>query len=145
MNMRYASARSAGFGILIWGIILVLVISMVIIPPQYRTPTIAGSLMGIGFILWIWYGTFYEFKQTYLLVKMGPFFERIPYSKITSARKFRSMVSSMALSNEMIELRHGKNYITGTTYISPKDRDGFIEQLKFRSTGIDVKTKKVEL
>ena len=143
--MRYASARSAGFGILVWGVILILVISMVTIPPQYRIPTIAGTLMGIGFVLWIWYGTFYEFKQTYLLVRMGPFFEKIPYSKIISARKFKSMLSSMALSNEMIELRHGKNYITGTTYISPEDRDAFIEQLKFWSPGIDVKTKNLEL
>ena len=142
--MRYASAKSAGFGVLVWGVILVLAISMVIIPFQYRLPVIAGSLACIGFILWIWYGTFYEFKHDYLLVQMGPFFEKIQYSKIVSARKFKSMVSSMALSNEMIELRHGKNYITGTTYISPEDRDGFLEQLKFWSPGINAKPEKAK-
>ena len=134
--MRYPSAKSTGFGILFFGVILVLVISMVIIPSQYRALTVAGSAAGIGLILWIWFGTFYEFRDTYLLLRSGPFFERIPYAKITSARKFKSMASSMALSNEMIELRHGKNYVTGTTYISPGDRDGFIAQLKLMSPNV---------
>jgi hypothetical protein len=42
------------------------------------------------------------------------------------------MAASMALSNEMIELRHGKNYLSGTTFISPADRDGFIVELTER-------------
>ena len=142
--MRYASAKSTGFGVLVWGVILVLAISMVIVPSQYRLPVVAGSLAAIAFILWIWFGTFYEFKHDFLLVQMGPFFEKIPYSKIVSARKFKSMMSSMALSNEMIELRHGKNYITGTTYISPEDRDGFIEQLKFWNPAINAKPEKAK-
>ena len=95
-------------------------------------------MIGIGLILWVWFGTFYEFKDTYLLLRSGPFFERIPYVKIASVRKFKSMASSMALSNEMIELRHGKNYVTGTTYISPADRDGFIHQLKLVCPNVKV-------
>jgi hypothetical protein len=33
--------------------------------------------------------------------------------------------------------KHGKNYFTGTTYVSPKDRDGFIAELKRRCRNID--------
>ncbi len=134
--MRYPSAKSAGFSILIWGVVVLLVVSMIIIPTEFRTITIIGSITGIAFILWIWFGAYYEFRDRYLLARMGPFFERIPYERITSARLFKSMVSSMALSNEMIELRHGKNYITGTTYISPADRDGFLIALKARSPNL---------
>jgi hypothetical protein len=137
---RYPSAKSAAFGILVWGLILILLVSAIIVPPQYRYPTIAGSLVGIGFMLWMWFGAYYEFRETYLLLRMGPFFERIPYIKIFSARKFKGMMSSMALSSDMLELRHGKNYITGTTYISPEDRDAFIAELKLWCPGLNSTT-----
>jgi hypothetical protein len=32
----------------------------------------------------------------------------------------------------MIELRHGKNYISGTTFISPVNREKFLAELKLR-------------
>jgi hypothetical protein len=130
--MRYPSAKSTGFSVLFWGVIVVLFVAMIIVPAQYRLVTVTGSAAGIAFMLWIWYGSYYEFRDTYLLARMGPFFERIPYERITSARPFKSMVSSMALSSEMIELRHGKNYIPGTTYISPVDRETFLIELKAR-------------
>ncbi|XUX01345.1 MAG: PH domain-containing protein [Dehalogenimonas sp.] len=130
--MRYPSAKSIGFRALVWGVVILLCVAVIIIPAEFRFLTAIGSLAAIGFMLWIWYGTYYEIKETYLLVRMGPFFERIPYERITSARPFKSMISSMALSSEMIELRHGKNYISGTTYISPVNRDQFLAELKLR-------------
>ena len=135
--MRYASAKSAGFSILIWGVVVLLIVSIIVIPGEYRTITVIGSGAGIAFILWIWFGTYYEFRDRYLLARMGPFFERMPYERITSARLFKGMLSSMALSNEMIELRHGQNYILGTTYISPADRDGFLIALKTRCPNLE--------
>ncbi|MEN8614587.1 PH domain-containing protein [Dehalogenimonas sp. THU2] len=93
---------------------------------------VIGGVAGIGFMLWVWFGAYYEFRNTYLLARMGPFFERIPYVRITSARPFKGMISSMALSSNMIELRHGKNYITGTTYVSPANQEGFLIELKTR-------------
>jgi hypothetical protein len=120
----------------LWGVVVVLAVAMIIVPAEFRLYTIIGSAFGIGFLLWIWYGSYYEFRNSYLLARIGPFFERIPYERITSARLFKSMVSSMALSNEMIELRHGKNYITGTTYISPVNREWFVSELKARCPNI---------
>ncbi len=128
--MRYPSAKSMGFGILVWGVVILLVVSMIIIPVEYRSITVIASIIGIAFMLWIWFGAYYEFRDKYLLARMGPFFERIPYERITSARLFSGMPSSMALSNKMIEIRHGKNYVLGTTYISPADREGFLIALK---------------
>lgn len=130
--MRYPSEKSAGFGVLVWGVVILLAVAVIIIPAEFRIITAIGSLVGIGFMLWIWYGSYYEFKETYLLARMGPFFERIPYERITSARPFKSMISSMALSSKMIELRHGKNYISGTTYISPVNREQFLVELRTR-------------
>ena len=130
--MRYPSGKSTGFSLLLWGVVVVLLVSMVIVPSDIRAIVIAGGCAGIAFMLWVWFGTYYEFRDKYLLARMGPFFERIPYERITSAKLFKSMVSSMALSSEMIELRHGKNYVSGTTYISPVQRDLFLAELRAR-------------
>lgn len=130
--MRYPSSKSRGFAILVCGVILILIVATVLVSGQERWILLVGTALGTSLLLWIWFATFYEFKYEHLLLRMGPFFQRIPYPRITSARKFQGMMSSMALSSDMIELRHGKNYITGTTYISPKDRDGFLAELKTR-------------
>lgn len=130
--MKYKSAKSIGFGVLLWGVIIILIVSVIIIPDSYRLLTAVFSLVFCAFLLWIWFGTYYEFRDTYLAIRLGPFFEIIKYEKIFSICKFKSLASSMALSSEMIELRHGKNYITGTTYISPVNRDEFITELKNR-------------
>jgi hypothetical protein len=127
--MRYPSAKSIGFGIFLAAVIMILVAALVFFLWQKYWLVTLLPAAAIAFMLWIWFGTYYEFKGDYLLGRVGPFFERIPYKKITSARKFTGLVSSMALSAEMIELRHGKNYIIGTTYISPLDRDGFLAML----------------
>jgi len=132
----YRSARSIGFGILFGCVIIVLTASVIIIPSEYRLLAAVISLIVSGFLIWMWYGTFYEFKETHLAIHMGPFFENIQYTKIFSVRPFKSMASSMALSSDMIEIRHGKNYITGTTNISPVNRDEFIAELKKRSVNL---------
>ena len=130
--MRYPSGKSAGFSLLIWGVIGVFLLSIVIVPAEIRATVIIGSLIGTVLMLWVWFGTYYEFRDKYLLARMGPFFERIPYERITSAKMFRSLSASMALSSDMIELRHGKNYISGTTYISPVRKELFLSELRTR-------------
>lgn len=134
--MKYKSAKSFGFGILLWGVIVILLVSVFIMPNEYQMIASAACLTVIGFLLWIWYGTYYIFRDAYLAIRFGPFFENIQYEKIYSIRPLKSLASSMALSSEMIELRHGKNYITGTTFISPVNRDDFISELQKRCPNI---------
>ena len=135
--MKYKSAKSIGFGILLWGVIAILLVSVFIMPNEYQLFASVACLIVIGFLLWIWYGTYYEFKEARLAIRFGPFFENIPYEKIFSIRPLRSLASSMALSSEMIELRHGKNYISGTTYISPVNRNDFISELQKRCLNLE--------
>jgi len=130
--MRYPSAKSPGFAALVFGVILLLVVSAIIVPGEMRLVVTAGAAAVTALLLWVWFGTWYEFGETRLLLRCGPFFERIPYDRIFEANMLRSMASSMALSNDIIELRHGQNYITGTTMISPKNREGFLRELKSR-------------
>ena len=135
--MRFRSATSTWFSALLWGVLSIIVVAMIIIPVELQLVAFIGGGAGIAILLWVWFGTYYEFKETYILARMGPFFERIPYERITRARMVKSMASSMALSNNMIELRHGKNYITGTTFISPADREGFLLELASRCPHIN--------
>lgn len=130
--MKFGSAKSAGFGVLMFGVPLLLAASAVIAPADVRLYVIAGAVLVSTFLMWIWFGTWYEFRDGLLLLRSGPFFERIPYERITQANRIKSMASSMALSSDMIELRHGENYITGTTMVSPADRDGFLQELRNR-------------
>lgn len=130
--MRYPSAKSPGFAALVFGLILLLVVCAVIVPDDLRLVMAAGAALAAALLLWIWFGTWYEFRETVLFLRYGHFFERIPYARIFEANRLKSMASSMALSSDMIELRHGENYVTGTTMISPKDREGFLSELKAR-------------
>lgn len=130
--MRFPSGKSAGFAALVWGVPAVLAVSAVIVPAGMRLIVIAGAAAVTTMLLWIWFGTYYEFQEECLMIRFGPFFERIPYERIFEAKRLEGMASSMALSGRMIELRHGENYLSGTTCISPKDREGFLAELGLR-------------
>jgi hypothetical protein len=105
--------------------------SAVMIPKEYIAAGLIASAPITAFILWIYFGTYYEFREEYLYCKSGPFSEKIQYDRIKSVKISRNMLSSMALSSKRLEIRqHGKGYITGTTLISPENRDDFLLQLK---------------
>lgn len=135
--MRIKSKTDIWIGILIWGTVLVLLVSMMTVPQNAK---IAGYLLGVPvicFILWIYFGTYYEFRDEYLYCRSGPFFEKIAYGKIKSVKLSRNLLSSMALSTKRIEIRqHGRGYITGTTYISPVNREAFMAELIGRCSNI---------
>ena len=140
--MNYPSGKSLGVYVLIWGLILLFIgtsIYFVLYPSEEGNYVIIGCVLMSLLMLWIWFAAYYASMENYLLARMGPFFERIPYARITSARRFRGMPSSMSLSIDMLELRHGKYYITGTTYISPRDQQGFLEALKAHCPNLVIK------
>lgn len=136
MNKRYPSGKSAGFAVLIWGVLALMVGCCFFVPGSLLPWVLLGTAVAAGLLLWVWFGTWYEFREHDLLLRCGPFFERIPYERITQATPTTGMLSSMALSSRMIELRHGANYVTGTTLISPEDQEGFLAELRGRCLNI---------
>jgi uncharacterized membrane protein YobD (UPF0266 family) len=110
--------------------IAIVIVSVVMVPKEDMIIALAIALLVTAFLLWIFWGTYYEFREEYLYCKSGPFFEKIPYAKIQSAKLCQNMLSSMALSSKRIEIRqHGKGYILGTTMISPINREEFLHEL----------------
>ncbi|NLK87389.1 MAG: PH domain-containing protein [Clostridiaceae bacterium] len=79
----------------------------------------------IGFVSWIWFGTYYVFDDEYLIVRCGPIKEIVLYKDIVSVKKTRNPLSSAALSIDRIEIMYGKR-----TLISPAKEQDFLTELK---------------
>lgn len=136
--MRAKSKIDFWFRVVIWGTVLILFVSIMVVPQNEKTIGYAVGVPMICFVLWIYFGTYYEFRDEYLYCRSGPFFEKIVYNKIKSVKLSQNMLSSMALSTKRIEIRqHGKGYITGTTYISPVNREEFMMELIRRCKNIE--------
>ncbi len=92
----------------------------------------------LAFLLSMYFGTFYEFHDDHLYCRSGPLWERIPYDRIRSVRLCQNAFSSMALSMRRIEIRrHGRGWVTGTTFISPVSREVFFLELIGRCRNLD--------
>jgi hypothetical protein len=136
--MRVKSKIDWWFRILIWVTFLIIIVSIILVPQNERILAISFGFPVMLFIIWLYFGTYYEFRKDYLYVKSGPFYEKIAYEKIKSVRLSQNMLSSMALSTKRIEVKqHGKGYITGTTFISPKNREEFMLELISRCKNLD--------
>lgn len=135
--MRVKSSIDRPISILIWGVVIILVSSAIFVPSNKLLYGIISGIV-IAFLIWLYFGTYYELREDYLYCKSGPINEKIPYDSIKSIKLSENMLSSMALSRKRIEIRqHGKGYITGTTLISPKNREEFLEELKKRCRDLD--------
>lgn len=136
---RVKSTIDIWFRILIWLTVIILIIPAILVP-EGNVYVLLCILPIIAFLLWIYFNSWYELRDEYLYCVCGPFREKIAYDKIKSARLATNLLSSMALSSKRIEIRqHGKGYFAGTTMISPKNREAFLEELKKRCYNLENK------
>lgn len=119
-------------------IIVVLISSIMMVKREEMVMLSLLVIPCIALLLWIYFGTYYELREEVLYCKSGPFYEKIRYDSIKSIKLCENFMSSMALSRQRIEIKqHKKNYVVGTTYISPIDRDDFLHELKRRCHHLD--------
>ncbi|AFV11405.1 hypothetical membrane protein DUF1200 [Thermacetogenium phaeum DSM 12270] len=131
--MYFPSKKDLWLGLVVW---LALLLSLVFAIRDHEWAALAILIPTIIFVGWIWFGTGYTITETELLVKCGPFRERIPFGRIQSVRRTRSPLSGAALSLNRLEIRHGHGF-TGLTLISPADAAAFLEELKKRCPHAD--------
>ena len=120
-------------GILFGTVILFEIIN--IVKDLLNKPNIS-TLMGILVVIfcnWILFGTYYEFKKDYLLIKLGPFKEKLLYDEINKINFKKSIVASLALSADRIELICNGRF---GSYVSPKNKNEFIEILKSKCANV---------
>jgi hypothetical protein len=87
----------------------------------------------VAFMLWIYYGTWYELTDTHLLIRSGPLRVTISLATIESVEPTRSPLSSPALSLDRLRIRYDRY---GFTMISPEHRDRFMAELMRREPAL---------
>jgi hypothetical protein len=97
--------------------------------------------VNVFFIIPMWINTYYLFAENELVVKCGiSKAERIEYEQITSIAEAREPVRAPAPSLDRIEVRFmaksGK--FSDKVIISPKDKEGFIKQMKEKNERIEI-------
>lgn len=131
--MRHYSKVDAWLAITIFSVVAVSLYSIWIIPSNEQWIGIFVFIPTILFMLSFLFNTYYVFEEEHLLCMVGFFPQKIRYDNIKSIKKVRNLLSSAALSIDRIEIKEkNKNYFIGTTYISPKEKDEFFEELKAR-------------
>ena len=124
VRKRFYSKKDLWMTILFGGVIgfyLIEVIKDILYKPNLYT---AVHFIIILFISWFVLGTYYEFKEDYLLIKAGPLKDIIYYSDITEINEKRTFLAPIFLSTERIEIIYnGRLY----GYISPKYKSEFLE------------------
>ena len=88
--------------------------------------TVAGVM---PVMLWILFGTRYRLTETHLLVRSGPFYQKIILNTITSIEPVHSLQSGHALARDRFLVCY-EQY--ATVMISPEDRGRFLQEITLR-------------
>jgi len=138
--MRVRSAVDAPIAAVVWGTVGLCAAIVLMAPSAHRLTALLVITPVVGFLLWMYWGTYYELRPDHLYCRSGPLAERIPYANIRSATLARNLFSSMALSTKRIKIRqHGRGFVAGTTYISPVDRETFLSELLRRCENLETR------
>lgn len=131
--MKYYSKIDWWISILIWLSVLVSGWAVWLIPANEQWIGWISFVPLLVLMLLFLYNTYYVFEDEYLKCVLGLFPQKIYYQNIKSLKKTKNFLSSAALSAVRIEIKEkNKGYIMGTTYISPKNRDEFFDELRMR-------------
>lgn len=85
-------------------------------------------------LLDVWFRTNYQFKTDYVKLRSGIFVIKVKYDDIESINYRKGIMRGFALSSKQLVIKiKGKGNILGKYYIAPKDREGFIQEMKKHS------------
>jgi hypothetical protein len=141
--MRVKSAVDRRLKIVFWTALVIIVGAIIIAPTEKKLIISVIGVPCLILITSIFWGTYYELRETYLYCRSGPFTQKIDYDKIKSLRAVEDSQFTMALSSQRIEIKQrDKGTMVGTTLISPVDRESFLAEFTSRCYHLD-KTKHV--
>jgi len=140
----FQSKRDVNYNLIIW-----LQVLIICILPWINISIVTDNLLiylpitGLYLILllWIWFGTGYEIKENYLLVRSGPFRKKIAISEIKEVELHSNgedlaIVIGPALSFTRINIIYSDSF--DLISISPKNRENFIHELSLRNRDIKI-------
>lgn len=126
-EMYFPSKKDLWLGIVIWCSLLSGIYLAATEADRYFILLIS-LILNLALFGWIWFKTGYTLTDNSLEIKCGPFYQKIPYSKIRSVKRTRDPSGGYALSLDRIKIKHGYDI----TIISPIDPHIFITELKRR-------------
>lgn len=141
--MYFPSKKDVWMTILVWGLILFL-ISVYIFGGEpvgvqlitYKSvPGILMTIVMVGFLMWLWFGTGYKVEDGFITIIFGPFKSKVKIADIRKLRATKNPLSAPALSFSRIEIMYGTY---GMALVSPKDKELFIKMLLEENPNIQV-------
>ena len=134
--MYFPSKRDAWLGILLWGVVANGLYF------SFRDPERTGLYIAVPLLIiatWVWFFTGYTLTDDMLFVRCGPFKKKVAIKDIILIRESRKFLASAALSMERLEIHTEDRY---PYIISPRDREGFLQQLLNKQPDIIIEKKK---
>ena len=130
--MKFKSKIDWWFHLVVVVFIMVPILSFFL--SSYALILLIGTVFAVLCILIVlpmYFFTYYTLGDTSFLIRGGLYYKRIPYKNIERLTETRFPWSSCtALSYDRIEILYTNGL--GVIYISPKDKQEFIKQLKLR-------------
>lgn len=126
--MKYSSKKDIFFFIIIWGSILLLFMINFMNHKTVNESLISFIITLIIniFFLWLWFGTNYTIKNSFLKIKYGPFRSKVDIKKIRSIRRTKSIFTAPALATQRLQLMYNKYEVVD---IAPKNESEFLHKL----------------
>ena len=138
MGTVFPSKRDAWLVVTLWlGAVAMLVgaVAVLVAPGAgaIGAAVAAFFVANAGFMLWVLYGTRYEFGTAELVARCGPFRWRIPLGGIRSVTPSNNPLSSPATSLDRLSVRYASaRGRSRRILLSPEDKPGFLEALAMR-------------
>lgn len=140
--MKFSSRKSILFSILVFGIAIFL-IGFSVFGLVFKLIEKADSWMVIpftiiaAFLLWIYFGTYYQLTDTELVYRSGPLRGKIPLDQVREIVRGKTLYSGIkpATAGKGLIIKFGKY---DEIYISPDSNDSFISEIRKRNPEIAI-------
>lgn len=129
---RFPSKRDLWLVIVLWGAALALVYASIDVatsptPAMFKALFLLICIPSVVLIPWILYGTSYALTEAALLMRCGPFSNRVPVSAIPSVTPSRNPMSSPACSLDRLHIQYRGSRLG--ILVSPADKQSFLQEL----------------
>ena len=82
MDTRYEAKVDVWIKLMIYFTVVIIVVSAVFVPPEEVFIYLLFIIPTIILMLWLLYGSYLEFRDEELYIKLGPIFGRVKYDNI---------------------------------------------------------------
>lgn len=128
--MKFKPEKDLIFGVIILGaaITMTIVAAIPVIKFVSMEKISIPALLLMILLYWIWFGTYYEVKDSKFIWRFGPFKQTINITQIHTAVKNKTLWKGFkpALARNGVIVRYNTN---DEVYVSPRDKETFVNEL----------------